>query len=75
MVKKAGVQIKKNSKGEITHITIDVRKHKEALPFLNKIGVIEDDFEKDWNSSDYLTVEEAKAQTLEFISKLPWKKS
>ncbi len=46
----AGVATQKNTKGEITHITIDVKKHKEFVaPMLAQLGVKEKTkFEKDW---------------------------
>ncbi len=38
----AGVVTEKNAKGEITFVTINVKKHKEAImPFLEKVGVVE----------------------------------
>jgi hypothetical protein len=36
----AGVVTEKNSKGEITHITIGIKKHKDAImPLLEQMGV------------------------------------
>jgi hypothetical protein len=73
MARIAGIQTKKNSKGEITHVTIDVRKHKEAVPYLTKIGAIENDkFEKEWNETTNMTVEDARKSTLAYIDDL-WK--
>lgn len=38
----AGVTTEKNAKGEITYVTINVKKHKETImPFLEQIGVVE----------------------------------
>jgi hypothetical protein len=36
----AGVTTKKNAQGKITHITVDVRKHKEVIPMFNEIGLM-----------------------------------
>ena len=35
-----GITLKKNSKGQLTHITIDVRQHQEAVPVLKDLGLI-----------------------------------
>jgi len=38
----AGVVTEKNAKGEITFVTINVKKHKAAItPFLEQVGVVE----------------------------------
>jgi len=36
----AGVTTKKNVQGKITHITVDLRKHKEVIPMFNEIGLM-----------------------------------
>lgn len=36
----AGITTKKNTRGQITHITVDVRKHKEVIPMFNEIGLL-----------------------------------
>lgn len=37
----AGIATKKNTKGEITHVTINVEKHREVItPMLYELGVI-----------------------------------
>ncbi len=36
----SGVITKTNSKGQLTHITIDVRKHQEAIRVLKELGLI-----------------------------------
>jgi hypothetical protein len=41
MARIAGVATQKNAKGEITHVTIDLKKHKKAIPALNELGLIE----------------------------------
>ena len=38
----AGIATKKDLKGNITHVTINVKKHKESImPLLHQLGVIE----------------------------------
>jgi hypothetical protein len=36
----AGVTTKKNTKGQITHVTVDVRKHKGLMPMFNEMGLL-----------------------------------
>jgi hypothetical protein len=69
----AGVATQKNTKGEITHVTIDVKKHKEFVePMLAQLGVKEKTkFEKDWERG--ISIEEARKRSLNFIDKM-WKK-
>jgi hypothetical protein len=69
----AGVDTQKNTKGEITHLTIDVKKHKEfVVPMLAQLGVKEKTkFEKDWERG--ISIEEARKRSLNFIDKM-WKK-
>lgn len=70
-----GIETKLNKKGEITHITIDVKKHKDIIPLLTEKGFIEeDDFDKEWKNPTNMTLEEAKRRMLENIEKFPWKK-
>jgi hypothetical protein len=69
----AGVATQKNTKGEITHITIDVNKHKEFVaPLLAQLGVKEKTkFEKDWERG--ITPEELRQNLHKRIKEL-WKK-
>lgn len=70
----AGVTTQKNTRGEITHVTIDVKKHKEAItPVLYKMGVLEKTkFQKEFEKG--VGVEEAFDRVLKFVRTLPWKK-
>lgn len=69
----AGVKMQKDARGNVTHITIDVKKHKEAVPVLRELGLIEKtQFEKDCEGA--ITIEEARAHTHAFIKSFPWKK-
>jgi hypothetical protein len=62
----AGVVTEKNAKGEITFVTINVKKHRETImPVLEQMGVVE---KKEW-----LTVEEARKLSLKHLDEL-WKK-
>lgn len=69
----AGVATQKNSKGEITHLTINVKRHKEVLaPLMLKLCPPEKtQFEKDWERG--ISIEEARKKSHEFIRKM-WKK-
>ena len=68
-----GVETQTNNKGEITHLTIDVEKHKDVLaPLLEQLGIkTTSKFEEDWSRG--ITIEEARNQTHEFIKEM-WKK-
>jgi hypothetical protein len=53
----AGVTTKKNTSGQITHVTIDVRKHKEVMPMFNEMGLVpKTTFQKE--CKDAISVEE-----------------
>lgn len=64
MQKIKGIEIEKNSQGEDAFIRIDLQKFgKELQPFLEEVGMMEDDFEKEWETA--LTLDEAKAKSIE----------
>lgn len=73
MARIAGITTKKNVRGEITHVTFNVKKHHEAITsLLEQMGVIQkskfmQEFEKG------MTVEEARKSSHKFIKKL-WNK-
>ncbi len=69
----AGVATQKNTKGEITHLTIDVKKHKDIVaPLLEQLGAkANSKFEEDWKRG--ITLEEARKNSHDFIRKM-WKK-
>lgn len=74
MVQISGIEYEKNTKGENTHIRINLKKFgKQLQPFLEQIGVIEaeDDFDKEWKNS--YTTDEAKVISKERINSW-WKK-
>ena len=70
----AGVVEKKNIKGELTYVTIDVKKHRDAIsPFLEKLGITtKTQFQKDREGG--LTIEEARALSLAHLKTLKWRK-
>lgn len=73
MARISGVTTKKDEKGNITHIIINVKKHKQAVPLLKEMGLMEkSQFEKE--CEDAITIEEARKHTHDFIRDLPWKK-
>jgi hypothetical protein len=68
----AGITTKKNTKGQITHVTVDVRKHKEVIPIFNKMGLVDKtDFKLRCKKG--VTVEEARQHSLNHIRSI-WKK-
>ena len=78
MTRLAGIATRKNTKGVITHITIDVNKLPDlAEPILEHAGLKEKmTFKEDWDEAKRtgFTVEEARASTLAVVQSLPWKK-
>lgn len=73
MTRIAGVVTEKNAKGEITYVTINVKKHKAVImPLLQQMGVIEkSDFMQEFEKG--LSVKEARKLSLQHIDEL-WKK-
>jgi hypothetical protein len=57
----AGVTTKKNTLGQITHVTVDVRKHKEVMPMFNEMGLVpKTTFQKE--CEDAISVEEFRTR-------------
>jgi len=72
MQKIKGIEIEKNSQGEDAFIRIDLQKFgKQLQPFLEEVGLLEDDFEREWETA--LTLEEAKEKSIEKLRSW-WKK-
>jgi len=68
-----GIEIEKNAKGQDTFIRIDLKKYgKQLQPFLEEVGLSEDEFEKEWANS--ITKEELLKRVFQHIDSLPWKK-
>ncbi len=73
MARIAGIKTQKNTRGEITHVTINLKKHQKVVPMLKELGVVsKTQFEKD--CEDALTIEEARIRIKKFVKNLPWKK-
>ena len=74
MARIAGIATKKNEKGEITHVTINVKKHRDTItPMLEQLGVIkESSFEEEWALGG-MTVEELKNSLHKTVNEL-WRK-
>jgi hypothetical protein len=68
----AGITTKKDLQGRLTHVTVDVRKHKQVIPMFTEIGLIpKTDFQKRYEQG--VTVEEARQHSLNHIRSI-WKK-
>lgn len=68
MARIAGVTTQKDTKGNVTHVTINLKKHKAVLPLLEQMGVIEkSELQKMMDSGTWLTVEEARAHTIKHV--------
>jgi hypothetical protein len=65
MPKIAGVATKKNARGEVTHVIINLKQHGKAFnPILKEMGVIEKtQFEKEWEEAIPLEVVRQKLLT------------
>ena len=73
MARIAGIATTKNTRGELTSVTFNVKKHPQVIPLLMELGVVSKTaFEKECENA--LTVDEARAQTVGFVKSLPWKK-
>lgn len=69
----AGVTTKKNARGQITHVTIDVRKHKEVIPMFNEIGIMpKTKFQIECEKGH--SVEETREILLKHVRSFEWKK-
>ena len=73
----AGVKTIKNLRGEVTHITIDVKKHKDKLPKLTEMGLMpKSKFMKEWDEAiadGAMTPDELGVSLKKYVREL-WKK-
>lgn len=73
-MKTKGITTKKNTKGEITHVTVDVRQQPELKEHFTKIGVVEETereaFYRRFNDPTNCTVEEARIECIEYLRSL-----
>jgi hypothetical protein len=68
----AGVTTQKDTKGNITHVTINLKKHRAAVPALQQLGLMEkDQFDIDFENG--MTIEESRRLLHEKIDRL-WEK-
>jgi hypothetical protein len=68
----AGITIKKNIKGQLTHVTVDVKKHAAVIPMFKELGLLpKTTFQKERENG--ITVKELKDSLLEQIDEL-WSK-
>ncbi len=65
----AGITTKKNLQGKLTHITVDVRKHKQVVSMFEDIGLIaKTDFQK--RCEDAISVEELRTRVHKRLKEL-----
>jgi hypothetical protein len=76
MARVAGITTQKDSKGNLSKVTFDLKKHKTLImPILEKLGAVEDPFEKAWNDPNNMTVEELREKLLAKVRSREWQKS
>ena len=69
MARIAGIQIEKDVKGRPAYARINLKKHPEALEFLNNVGAVDEDPE--WKNR--ITGEEFKRRVIDHVNKKDWK--
>ena len=68
----AGVTTKKNAKGQLTHVTVNVKKHTAVIPMFKELGLLsKTTFQKERENG--ITVNQLKDSLLEQIDEL-WSK-
>jgi hypothetical protein len=68
----AGITTKRNVKGQLTHVTVDVKKHASIIPMFNEMGLLpKTTFQKERENG--ITVEQLKKSLLDQIDEL-WSK-
>ncbi|MDX2189545.1 MAG: hypothetical protein SFY32_06760 [Bacteroidota bacterium] len=74
----SGVKTEKNKNGELTSITINLKKHKNAIKPLSDLGLIKNEeisiFYNKVKNSKNTSIEEARRLSLNHIDSLPWSK-
>jgi hypothetical protein len=67
----AEVTTKKNARGQITHVTVDIRKHKEVIPMFNEIGLMpKTKFQEQCEKGTPADV--ARQELLRHVRSFPW---
>jgi hypothetical protein len=75
MAKIAGVTTKKDIRGKITHVTINTKKHPEAVSKLIELGLMEKSpLQKELETGQFDSVTGCFDFVREEVNKLPWKK-
>lgn len=77
MARIAGIATSKDAKGNLASITINVKKHPEALAVLQKIGLVEKSAlrqEVETNPEKFMSIDECFDGLKEHIKTFPWKK-
>jgi hypothetical protein len=70
-----GVITTRDANGKLASVTIDANKHKKAIAALQEMGLLEKtDLREEFESGNFITIEEAREHTHEFIKNLPWQK-
>jgi hypothetical protein len=73
MARIAGVTTKKDTRGTITHVSINAKKHPDAIVKLKEMGLIEKSplqKEVEENPANFMTVEEMEKRLLQKIDAL-----
>ncbi len=73
MARIAGVTTKKDTRGNITHVSISAKKHPDAIVKLKEMGLIEKSQlqkEVEENPANFMTVEEMEKRLLQKIDAL-----
>jgi len=65
MARIAGIQIEKDSKGRPVYARINLKKHKDAITYLQEKGVIEN--EPEINEADYISSNDFWKSVMEHI--------
>jgi hypothetical protein len=75
MARIAGVTTKKDTKGKITHVTINAKKHPEAVGKLKEMGLMEkSSLQKELEAGQYDAISECFDFVREKVKEFPWKK-
>ena len=73
MARIAGIATQKNTRGEITHVTFNIKKHQQVTPLLKELGIVsKTKFERECEEG--ITLDELDNRLTKHIKKLPWKK-
>lgn len=68
----AGIKTKKNTKGELTHLIVDVKKHASIIPMFNEMGLLpKTKFQTE--SEDAISIEELRMRVHKELKQL-WNK-